>query len=67
MRFVLAVDTRASQPVSSAERDRDDRDQHRDAEPATHPFAGAERSLHRREHAAADQQRERERSRRAGA
>ena len=63
---VLASETRVSRPVSRPERDRDDAGQHRDAEAAADPFAGAERPLHRREDPAADQQRERERGRGAG-
>ena len=36
-------------PGIEPERDRDDRHEHRDAETAPDPFAGAERALHRRE------------------
>ena len=46
-----------------AERDRADADEDEQAERAAHPFAGAERPLHRREHAPADEQGERERTR----
>ena len=49
-----------------AQRDRDDGRQHGDAKAAADPFAGAQRALHRGEHPAADQQRQRERRRGAG-
>ena len=48
-----------------AQRDGDDADEHRDAEAAPDPFADAERALHRGEHPPADQQRQRQRCRRA--
>ena len=57
---VRATERRVRKPVSSADGDRDHADQHRDAESAPDPFAGAERALHRREHASADQERDRE-------
>jgi hypothetical protein len=49
-----------------AQSDRHHRDQHRGAEAAPDPFAGAERALHRGEDPAADEQRQRQRCRGAG-
>ncbi len=49
-----------------AQRDRGHAAQHQHAERAAHPFAGAERALHQREHLAADQQRQAQRGGRAG-
>ncbi len=48
------------------ERNRDHAAQHRGADAAADPFAGAKRTLHRGEHASADHQRHRQRRRRAG-
>ena len=64
---VLASEICVRNPVSKPSAIATTRGEHSDAEAAPDPFAGAERALHRREHAPADEQRERQRRRGAGA